>query len=165
MFFFFFLTGVLGSSFCCVLSSLMPAEQGQGMTIEWYFTEDWGRASRIRERKEGGGFISITSRMPRTFLEWHVYGTAWQEHTHFIGFIRETRGGTSRIWDVVCVCGCVCVCLGVSVSIHACTSKLLLLCAHSAICGVWEAAFLLSVAAIASSPNTFTCLCFGLSAL
>lgn len=81
--FIFFFTGVLGSLFCCVFSSLMPAEQGQGMTIEWYFTEDWGRASRIREGKKGGGggFISITSRMPRSFLEWHVYGTELGKNT------------------------------------------------------------------------------------
>lgn len=56
---------------------------------------------------------------------------AWQEHTHFIGFIRETRGGTSRIWDVVCVC--VFVCLGVCVTIHVRISKVLLLCVHSAV--------------------------------
>lgn len=35
-----FFTRVLGSSFCCVLSSLMPAEQGQGMTMEWCTAEE-----------------------------------------------------------------------------------------------------------------------------
>lgn len=73
-----FFTRVLGSSFCCVLSSLMPAEQGQGMTMEWCTVEDWRlcqQHKRKQKTEEGGGFISITSGMPRTFLEWHVYGT------------------------------------------------------------------------------------------
>lgn len=38
--YFLFFTRVLGSSFCCVLSSLMPTEQGQGMTMEWCSAED-----------------------------------------------------------------------------------------------------------------------------
>lgn len=51
-----FFTRVLGSSFCCVLSSLMPAEQGQGMTIEWCTAEDWRLCQQDERVKNRGGW-------------------------------------------------------------------------------------------------------------
>lgn len=51
-----FFTRVLGSSFCCVLSSLMPAEQGQGMTMEWCTAEDWRLCQQDKRVKNRGGW-------------------------------------------------------------------------------------------------------------
>lgn len=146
----------------------MPAEQGQGMTMEWCTVEDWRLCQQDKRKQkkteEGGGFISITSGMPRTFLEWHVLRhQAWQEHTHFIGFIKETRGGTSRIWDVVGVCLSFCACL------HACMYKWTsaFMCAFGClhVWGLRGGILGFSGCVEASSPTTLTCLHFGLSAL
>lgn len=54
---------------------------------------------------------------------------AWQEHTHFIGFIKETRGGTSRIWDIVGMC----VLVFALACMRVCASEHLRLCVRLAV--------------------------------
>lgn len=173
--FFFFLQGFLDLRFAVYYLVWCQQNRGKGMTMEWCTAEDWrlcqqDKRESEKQKREGvvGGFISITSGMPRTFQEWHVYGAAlWQEHTHFIGFIKETRGGTSRIWDVVGVCVCarararLCICARL-----ARPGEPLLLCCASAcfvcMCGVRREACSVSAAA-PSTPAAFSCLYFGLS--
>lgn len=62
---------------------------------------------------------------------------------------------------------CVFVCLGVCVSIHARKQSSAFMCAFSGlhVWGLRGGVFGFSGCAVASRPNTFTCLCFGLSGL
>lgn len=161
----FFFTRVLGSSFCCVLSSLMPAEPGQGMTMEWYAVEDWRLCQQDKREwktEEGGrGFISITSGMPRTFLEWHVYGTKLGKSTLILSGLLRRQGEAQAGFGILSVCvfvfalACACVrCFNVCIW---------LFCLH-----VWglRGGVLGFIGCVAASrPATFTCLYFGLSAL
>lgn len=78
-----FLQGFLDLRFAVYYLVWCQQNRGRGWQWNGVLRKTEGCASRIREWKteEGGGFISITSGMPRTFLEWHVYGTTLGKST------------------------------------------------------------------------------------
>lgn len=84
------------------------------------------------KKEEGGGFISITSGMPRTFLEWHVYGTVLGKSTLILqGLLRRQGEAQTTFWIRLYLYVCAFVCVSMSTHFCVCVCVRLFACVGS----------------------------------
>lgn len=165
---FFFLQGFLDLRFAVYYLVWCQQNRGRGWQWSGVLRKTEGCASRITEWKteEGGGFISITSGMPRTFLEWHVYGTTLGKSTLILWGLLRRQGEAQAGFGILSVC--VFMCVHLHVCVRSCKCAFSFMCVRLSCMHVWGlrgGVLGFSGCVAASSLTTFTCLYFGLSAL